>query len=259
MILRLYILISCGWGLLCYPQNYTEPEKIRTFNIVVNYDSYTVKTQMLKENKKVKASEDRTYLWCSGNRIIQTQAGYDGKLIHGYYRSFYYDDNQLRELGTVHYGLKDKEWRFWYADGQLKEVITYKRGKKNGAYRLYNDYGRLMAKGRFKNDQLHGKFYTYNGQAGIAEMKKYRRGTEVRMKVQLLKVKNDSIKSKKQSEKSALSKVPRIKKKKTETKEQENSGAKKQKKAPLTGFKKLFSKKNKSGQDKAKQSAKTRS
>lgn len=189
---HLLIVVNCFFILAAYSQKYTEPDKLKTFNIVVNYDSYTVKTQMLKDNRQIDVKDDRTYMWCSANKIIETKAGYDGKLLHGYYKSFYFENNQLRESGTVRYGLKNKEWRYWYSDGKLREVITYKNGKKNGKYVLYNDYGNMMAKGRFKNDLLHGAFYTYTNFGAVEAKKKYRSGNEVIPKTKPAKVKKET-------------------------------------------------------------------
>jgi hypothetical protein len=164
---------------LFFPQKAVEPEKIKAFNITVNYEDYTVKTQMLKDQpKKASVNNELAYMWYSSNKIIETKGGFDGKLIHGFYKSFYLN-NQLRESGQVNYGLKNKEWKNWYPDGKLKEVITYKKGKKTGKYILYNDYGKLMAKGNFKDDLLNGKFYTYDNMGRVSETKKYKNGTEV--------------------------------------------------------------------------------
>jgi hypothetical protein len=253
-------LLLVTMTILVSAQKFVEPDKIKTFNIVVNYDTYTVKTQMLKDFKKINVHDDRSYLWCSANKIIETRAGYDGKLLHGYYKSFYFENNQLRESGKVHYGLKTGEWRFWYADGKLREVITYKKGKKNGTYKLYNDYGNLMAKGRFKNDLLHGKFYTYNNQGGIEAKKTYRHGAELIPKIRPQKIKKrDAEPAPKKEKKSKKAKdnagePPAKKKKKEKTaapdsyraeKQETGSAEVKKKKSPAQWLKDLFKKKEK--------------
>jgi hypothetical protein len=167
-------LFSAGF----FAQGFTEPSKLKQFNVTVNFDDYTVKTQMLSQNKKFSPDNDRVYMWYAAQKIIETKGGYDGKLIHGTYRAFYLND-QLKEKGNIKYGLKHGEWKYWYSDGKLKEVITWNNGVKNGKYFLYNDYGQLMAKGRFKDDKLNGWFYTYNGNGKIADKKKYKLGDEI--------------------------------------------------------------------------------
>jgi hypothetical protein len=163
-------------------QNGIEPSKLKQFNITVNFEDYTVKTQMLSQNKKITVSNDRSYMWYTSQKIMETKGGYDGKLIHGTYRAFYLN-NQLKEKGCIKYGLKHSQWKYWYADGKLKEVINWKKGVKNGSYYLYNDYGQLMAKSNFKNDKLHGSFYTYGTNGKLLEKKKYRNGEEIAAKV----------------------------------------------------------------------------
>jgi hypothetical protein len=188
MRISLFLLLI---SLRLLSQKEVEPEKIKAFSITVNYDNYTVKTQMLKDPKKITIDNDLTYLWFNAHKILETKGGFDGKLIHGYYKSFYLN-NQLRESGEVKYGLKHNIWKNWYPDGKLKEVITYKNGRKNGYYELYNDYGELMAKGCFKNDLLHGKFYTYDNLGRISATKKYKHGNEMIPKPKKEKVKKKS-------------------------------------------------------------------
>lgn len=176
-------------------QKYTEPDKLKQFNITVNYEEYTVKTQMLSHEEQRKVDNDLFYLWYASQKIMETKGGYEGKLIHGYYTSFYLN-NQLRERGTVRYGLKHKEWKAWYPDGKLREVITWRNGRKDGAYALYNDLGQLMAKSHFRNDKLHGKFYTYSGNGTVAEVRRYRKGEEVIRKPKEKKVKENKTEQK---------------------------------------------------------------
>ena len=193
-----YLIFSTlivGLGLPAFSQKPIDPDKIVAFNVTVNFDDYTVKTQMLKEPKKVKIDNELSYLWYTSNKIIETKGGYDGKLLHGYYKSFYLN-SQLKESGEIKYGIKHNEWRIWYSDGKLREISTWKNGRKNGKYEVYNDNGFLMAKGSFKNDLLHGKFYTYDNFGRITEEKKYRNGIEVLAKVKKQKVKKEKTKKK---------------------------------------------------------------
>ncbi len=190
-----FILIS----FVVSAQKYTEPDEMKTFNITVNYDDYTVKTQMLKDGEKVKTDNELAYLWYKSNKIIETKGGYDGRLLHGYYKTFYLN-NQLKEQGEIKYGLKHKEWKYWYSNGQLREVITWKQGRKYGTYMLYNEYGKLMAKGSFKNDLLNGEFCTYDVMGNKADVKKYKNGIEVPPKVKKQKTEKQKKTEKKTEE-----------------------------------------------------------
>lgn len=163
---------------ICFGQKPIDPDKIVAFNITVNSENTTVKTQMLKNSKEIKVDNTVSYLWYTSNKIMETKGGYDGKLLHGYYKSFYLN-NQLKEKGRVKYGLKNKQWKYWYENGMLREVITWKDGKKNGLYEMFNDNGNVMARGNFKDDLLHGKFYTYDKAGKIIEKKKFKNGNEI--------------------------------------------------------------------------------
>lgn len=175
--LLFFVLILSGFSRY-RSQSGVEPSRLKQFNITVNFEDYTVKTQMLSQNKSICVNNERSYLWYASQKIIETRGGFDGKLLHGTYRAFYLN-NQLKEQGQIRYGLRNREWKYWYADGKLKEVIHWKNGVKCGTYYLYNDYGELMAKSRFKNNKLHGWFYTYNAAGKVSDKKKYRKGDEL--------------------------------------------------------------------------------
>jgi hypothetical protein len=208
------IKIICFAFLGCFSQKFVEPDKQKQFNITVNYEDYTVKTQMLSANKEIKISNDKTYLWYGSQKIMETKGGFDGRLIHGKYNAFYLN-NQLKEQGMIKYGLKNKEWKYWYPDGKLKEIITWKNGVKNGHYELYNDNGQLMAKGNFRNDKLHGKFFTYGLGGKVTEKKAYKNGDEV---IVPLKEKKESSPDK-EAKKKKKEKAPAEEKRKEEKKE----------------------------------------
>ncbi len=233
---QLCVLFLLALSLTSKAQKYVEPDKLKQFNVVVNYDDYTIKTKMLSQAKDIKVNNDLTYMWYASQKIIETKGGYEGKLIHGNYTSFYLS-NQLREQGHIKYGLKHGEWKSWYPDGKLKEIITWKNGRKNGNYELYNDLGQRMAKSRFKNDKLNGKFYTYSANGVIAEKKKYKDGNEVIKKVKPKKEKTPKLKTEKKP------KEKRKKEKKSEAPTNESNSEAKPKKVPF--YKKWFQKKQK--------------
>lgn len=195
-ILSLILLLAFS---VC-AQRFVEPDKMKAFNITVNYPDYTVKTQMLKEPKQFKPDVDLTYHWYTSQKIMETKGGYDGKLLHGTYRSFYLND-QLFESGEFKYGVKSGEWKNWYPDGKLKEITNWKKGRKNGSYMLYSDYGKLMAKGTFKDDLLTGTFTTYDNNGNLTSKRKYKKGREI---IKTEKVKKEKTKKEKKKRDDAL-------------------------------------------------------
>ncbi len=210
-----YFILANAFACNSYSQKFTEPDKLKQFNITVNYEDYTVKTQMLSQNKAITVNNDRVYMWYGSQKIIETKGGFDGKLIHGKYNAFYLN-NQLKEQGQVKYGLKNKEWKCWYPDGKLREVVNWKNGVKNGSYSIYNDYGQLMAKGKFKKDKLDGKFYTYGSTGNVTDKKVYKNGDEVIPKVKVDKPKKEK---KAKKEKPTEEKKPKPEKKKKRSSE----------------------------------------
>lgn len=203
-------------------QKVIEPGKVKQFNITVNNEACTIKTQMLSSKKDFKADPNLTYIWYTSQKLIETNGGYDGKLIHGFYKVFYLS-NQLKEEGTVKYGLKHKVWKSWYPDGKLRELLTWKNGVKSGEYILYNEKGEMMAKGQFKNNKLHGKFYTYGVGGRILEKKKYKHGDEVIPKPIVKKEKKPKkIKNKKIEETDKPIKDKKLKKKKIDSEKKED-------------------------------------
>jgi len=187
---KLFIQLSLVGFFSYHAQTYTEPSKMKQCNITVNFDYCTVKTQMLTNTKKLETKSELTYMWYMAQKIMETKGGFDGKLIHGSYRSFYLND-QLKEQGQIKYGLKHKQWKYWYNNGSIRESITWKNGIKTGRYCIYNEEGRLMAQGIFKNDKLNGNFYTFDVSGNVIEKRRYRNGVEI---VKQPKIKKEKVK-----------------------------------------------------------------
>lgn len=194
-----YIIIFFSLTIQCLGQSFIEPDKMKSFNVTVNYPDYTVKTQMLKDPKKFTPDVDLTYHWYTAQKIMETKGGFDGKLLHGYYHSFYLTD-QLFESGMFKYGVKSGVWKNWFPDGKIKEITNWKNGKKNGSYQLYTDLGVLMATGKFKNDELTGEFKTYNNFGKVSSVRKYKNGKEIIKKEKIKKEASTSSANKKSKE-----------------------------------------------------------
>ncbi len=90
----LLLLLAC-FTFKVFAQSFIEPNKIKSFSITVNYPNYTIKTEVLKNTLKVKPKINLTYYWYSNQKIIETTGGFDGKLLHGYYKTFLLNDQLL--------------------------------------------------------------------------------------------------------------------------------------------------------------------
>lgn len=168
-------MLSISW--YSNGQNTLPPGKLKYSKITVNTLETTIKTTIRNKPSKFKANPNCSYLWYYAQNLIETKGGYDGKLVHGMYKS-YYLNNQLKEEGFYVNGVKSGIWKYWYMDGKLREIITWKRGVKNGNYSLYNDFGEIMAIGKFRNNKLHGTFTTFGVGGKVLEKKKYKKGIE---------------------------------------------------------------------------------
>lgn len=186
------------------------PDNKKNISMYLNKENMSIKAEVLKKQSTFTADKDVNYYWYASNNIVETQGGYDGKLLHGAYSSFYLS-NKLREKGKFRKGLKQGEWINWYENGKIQEVSNWKSGRKCSSYQLYNEYGDLMLKAHFKRGKLHGKMFSYDGKSLISE-KKYRNGKEVVKKVKKKPEEQKIKKSKKEIMKNMISKIKKKKK-----------------------------------------------
>lgn len=147
-IILLYISSSCKTG-----QN-LETDVLN--KVVLNksdtiYQFYTNKPT----GNKPKVRESDYYYWFKADTILVTRNGFDGKLLHGEYKSFYPNKN-LKESGLFEYGLKQGEWKNWYSNGELQSVCRWRAGKKEGEFREFTQNGQKLRAGQYKSDNLTG-------------------------------------------------------------------------------------------------------
>jgi hypothetical protein len=131
-------------------------ENPQTYTVYINTPDGSVRADLLRENGRTKARSDRFYYWYSNNEIKQTQGGFDGKLLHGLYKSFYRNMN-LKEQGTFSHGLKTGEWTCWYDNGRMQERIHFSNGIQDGYDEQYDRSGKLISKSKFRNGKPDGK------------------------------------------------------------------------------------------------------
>ena len=134
---------------------FAQMKPAKRYAIYVNHPDYTVKTNVLNSNKNIKPKANLIYYWYSSNKIMETQGGFDGKVLDGTYTVFYLSNN-LKERGCFKNGLKHGEWITWFEDGRIHEVRIWKRGVLNGECKTYNEKGELIRIWNVRNNQLHG-------------------------------------------------------------------------------------------------------
>ena len=126
---------------------WSSAQKQETINIVINKTPASVQVVSLKKERKIR--NDLRYYWYKDKHIVNTQGGYEGKLLHGYYIE-YYTNGQLKIKGTFHYGVQQGEWKYWDTDGNLQRIENWKNNQLNGKSSLY-DKGKLVKEIEYKS------------------------------------------------------------------------------------------------------------
>lgn len=135
-------------------------EKQSTYTVYINFEEYSVRANVMHDANKVKAKMGHMYYWYVNNDIKKTDGSFDGKLLHGEYKSFFRNMN-LKEEGNFKYGLKEGQWKTWYEDGKIRELVNYNKGQEDGMQELYDEQGRLISKTNFKHGVKDGKMILY--------------------------------------------------------------------------------------------------
>lgn len=120
----LFLIVACA------SQDRITPFEFQT-------DTYVTEIQRGNNIAKVSAfyftPEDKLllrkkYHWLVQDTIIETNANYSGKLLHGPYEEFY-ESGQLAIKGLFNYGLKTGKWFHWSEKGEQLYTQRWTRGK----------------------------------------------------------------------------------------------------------------------------------
>src|SRR5687767_7067543 len=109
----------------------------KNYTVYVNQSDYSVVAEVLAKPKLPQSDASKEYYWYKGNNIMSTRGGYEGKLLHGKFSSFYLNNN-LKEKGKYNMGLKEGEWKKWHPNGTIAEIVNWKNGFKHGKYQAFN-------------------------------------------------------------------------------------------------------------------------
>lgn len=231
--MRAFILILLVAAWTINPVHAQLFKKKETYTVYINTVSSNERAEVLSNKEPVKVVDSLVYYWYSSNKIVETKGGFDGKLLHGQYSSFYLN-NQLMEKGMYDKGIKQGKWRAWFDTGVLKEISNWKNGSMNGEYKKYNDKGQLVLSATYKNGKYEGVVTRYEDGKIIAQ-KNYKAGMEIPMSEVTPKwyqLPKEWLKPKPKTESGTEEKKPEIKKeekqkksKKTDKKEEENKSA----------------------------------
>lgn len=135
-----------------------EFEDINYNSQTISHADYSERIEFTDSEKIVKTEPGLEYTWLKNQKVLTTQGGYSGKLLHGNYESFYPNKN-LKEKGKFSYGLKNGTWLYWRKDGSIKKSEYWKKGQKEKDVILYDSSGVDSLIIPYKNDQMNGKVY----------------------------------------------------------------------------------------------------
>lgn len=109
---------------------------------------------VLVRDVKIQSKDARNYHWLRGNRIIISESGYSGRLLHGNYTSFH-DNGQLHEQGRIKRGLKVGEWRKWNEAGDLIAVSNWSKGLLHGIQSTIDPVLKIKKNKHYRNGQVY--------------------------------------------------------------------------------------------------------
>jgi len=155
---------------------FAQKKQTSIYTIYINYPEYSLKAEIISQKKKIQAEENLIYNWYASNAIMQTQGGYEGKLLNGNYTSFYLSNN-LKEQGKFKNGLKTGRWISWYVNGLIQEITNWSNGLRSGLHEQYNEKGRLLLREEYKNNKLNGYRLTYANDT-VSAKQEYKKGIE---------------------------------------------------------------------------------
>ncbi len=148
----LYLIFILFFYNTLWAQYLKVEKELITNRVIVNSADSTIYAEVWTDAHTIKANQKKTYYWFKSGQIRNTRGGYDGKLLHGYYKSFYPDKN-LKEAGSFKKGIKTGKWIRWYQNGEINQVAWWDNGLLNGKLTTYNDKGAILFVQRFKNGQ----------------------------------------------------------------------------------------------------------
>ena len=143
-------LLLCISMFLCYAFSLFAQE---SRSVAISNPNGKFETVILLANKKIIPRRTVNYYWYKWNEIHNSQAAFSGKLLHGPY--MHYDaNNQPKEGGHFHYGVKVGIWKTWHPDGQLASIQHWKKGKQHGTTKQFDFEGNIANKHKYNRGKL---------------------------------------------------------------------------------------------------------
>ena len=122
------------------------------FHIKQNDQSIVFRVLDVEDSQLKKYNSKKQYYWFKSQKVLVTQGGSSGSLLHGDYESFY-KNNQLAEKGIFTKGLKNGVWKSWNQNGILIHQENWSKGTQIGKQLYYNQDGLIQKTIIYKSNQ----------------------------------------------------------------------------------------------------------
>jgi antitoxin component YwqK of YwqJK toxin-antitoxin module len=108
----------------------------------VKQEGFQYNFEVIDSDRKGIRNHDKSkfYYWFKAQKVMATQGGSSGQLLHGSFESFY-TNKQLQQQGKFNKGLKDGEWNYWRENGVLLRTENWSKGTLSGMQYVYNEAG----------------------------------------------------------------------------------------------------------------------
>jgi hypothetical protein len=129
--------------------------------MLITFPEQTCDIIFLNKKKSINQNLTTRYYAVKGNTLTHAMGGFNGKLLHGKFKSYYYKSKQPKCRGKFRKGKKIGKWISWYENGEIMSNQKFRNGRLNGVTKYYSDQGLLSASMKYKKGLRHGDSITY--------------------------------------------------------------------------------------------------
>lgn len=145
----LLLVFSPLFSFVGYSQKFEIENK---FHIKQGDKSIVFRVLDVEDSQLKKYNSEKYYYWFKSQKVLNTQGGSSGSLLHGDYESFY-KNNQLAEKGAFTKGLKNGIWKSWNQNGVLIHQENWSKGTQIGKQFYYSEEGLIQKTVIYKSNQ----------------------------------------------------------------------------------------------------------
>lgn len=138
------------------------------YEVSVQDTNFTYRFEILTNKISKGVNTNVFYFWYANNQLHNTLGGYDGRLLDGYYQSFYLHSNNLSSKGSFNEGLKTGQWTEWYQNGLIREISNWKNGLRDGITETFDSIGNKVSSKRYVKGEVHGVYCLFDSYGNMS-------------------------------------------------------------------------------------------